>query len=211
MRVMDTDTADNAIMDLKCIEEGGVIRLTFRWPAAIEQVYIFKTDGIFDIEAADEKDARLFTSQEYKKQAGFIDRKTPGTHTYHVYPFIREGGCDIAVTQKDGRNTVTCLTGQITVNFSIREKRPRLGILSQDKINEISIVSDQYVEADVLCYVKKENGYPADIHDGVMYFLNEPLSPGISLHRQIKTRKNEYLRIFIRDQGKVDLYRLQIC
>lgn len=207
MRVMETDTADNGIRQLKCVEENDIIRLTFQWPAAIGQVYIFKTDADFSIETASPKDARLFTLQEYKKQAGFTDRKTPGTHTYRVYPFIRDDGEDVVIVQSDGKNSVTCLTGQIEVQFSIREKhRWPAG----DKVNVINLLSNRYIEEDVLCYVKKENSYPSDARDGTVYFFTEPLPAGQMVTRQVKTKKNEYIRLFICDPEKAPMYKLQM-
>lgn len=206
MRVMETDTPENSIGDLKYFEEGNRIRLTFKWPTAIQQVYIFKTAGDFDIETALESEARLFTLQEYKKQAGFFDAKTPGVYTYRIYPFLRDEDEDIAIAQTNGKNDITCLTGQVAVGFRFNEKVSWMG---GGKTIDIQLLSDQYIDADLLCYVKKAGGYPADLQDGLVYFFGEPLQPGIKLLRRIKTQKNEFIRLFVHDPDKAHLYRLQ--
>jgi hypothetical protein len=98
------------------------------------------------------------------------------------------------------------MTGQIVINFSITEKRTAF---SGEKINIIKLLSEQGVSGEALCYVKKENGYPSDANDGVVYFFFFALKPGQIVERRVKTKKNEYLRIFVRDAGKAGMYRLQ--
>jgi hypothetical protein len=205
---METDTPDNCVSNLKYSDEGDAIRLTFRWPAAIAQAYVFKgqRDG-FDIESAKPDDARLLTQQEYKKLGGFIDRKAPGVHTYRVFPFIREGGEDILVAQSDGKNVITGLTGQVVIHFSLNERKSFLG---REKVYTVSLNCTQEVSADVVCYVKKEGGYPEHSRDGTVYFLGEALTPGQTLERQIKTAKNEFIRLFIHDAANEHLYTLNM-
>jgi hypothetical protein len=206
---METDTPDNCVSNLKYNREGDEIRLTFRWPAAIPQVYIFKgTSGEFNISQARLSDARLYTLQEYKKMGGFMDKKTPGMHTYRVFPFIREDGEDVLVAQTDGENVITCLTGQVIIYFDLKE---RTSLLGREKVYSVKLSSTCEVGPDVVCYVKKEGGYPEHARDGTVYFFGEGLTPGQDLQRQIKTGKNEFIRLFIHDEAQEQLYALKLA
>ncbi|MDR1663596.1 MAG: hypothetical protein LBR83_01560 [Clostridiales bacterium] len=207
MRYMECDTPDNTIRRLKYADEGETIRLTFQWPVAIAQVYIFKVSGGFDIGEASPGDAKLFTLPEYKKLGGYMERKTPGEFTYYIFPFIRDAGEDVAVVQLDGGNRITFMAGQYEIKISIKEKTsPFSGV----KTHEISLFSENPIGADALCYVKKENGYPSRINDGVTYPFAEPLPPGETLTRKITTKKNEFIRLFVRDTEKAAQYSLKL-
>ena len=213
MHIHETDIPEEGILNLKAHTEGENLRLTFQWPPSVEQIYVFRTlanavsDG-FDITAADQGQARLYTLQEYKKHAGYVEVMRPGVYTYHIFPFVRANGEDTAIvyTGHDLRtkNTIN-VTGQITIQFSVQEKKR---LLNPYKIHMVELSAQHEVKDDVLCYVKKENGYPEDVQDGSVYFFGDGLKPGIPLRCEIKTLKSEYIRIFVRDPDKIGEYLL---
>ena len=94
MHIHETDIPEEGILNLKAHTEGDNLRLTFQWPLSVEQIYVFKTKAndvsdSFDITTADQQQARLYTLQEYKKHAGYVEVMRPGVYTYHIFPFRR--------------------------------------------------------------------------------------------------------------------------
>jgi len=197
LRVVDSG---ECVTNIRCIEEGGNIRLTFNWPEGVEQVYIFTAQGELDISTADASHGRMFTLQEYKKRGGCIISQEPGVITYYIYPFRREDGEDVCYAS-GGQNQITH-TCRININFAIREKSGRY------KNHEITLTSDHPVERDTVRYVKKANEPPRDISDGVDYVFSEMLEPGRHVTRIVRTMSNEYLRLFI-CEDKAELINLQ--
>lgn len=192
-----------SISQLKCHMETGQMRLTFLWPEDAEQVYVFKTAGHFDITSG--KPGRLFTLQEYKKRSGYVEPRPSGAFTYHIFPFVRENGEDIVFINSSGGNSIE-VTGQIPIGFKITEKT---GFLKRDKIYIISMLSQQGIAGDVICYVKKTGSYPSGVGDGTMYFFGDGLVAGAVGRWEVKTKKNEFIRIFVRDPGMSGIYLLQ--
>jgi len=191
------------VTNIRCIEEGENIRITFNWPESVEQVYIFSTQGEFGefkINEADTSQGRMFTLQEYKKRGGCVISQEPGVITYYIYPFRREDGEDVCYAC-DGENQITH-TCRINIDFTIREKTGRY------KNHEITLTADHPVERDTVRYVKKANDSPQNIHDGVDYVFGEMLEPGRYVTRVVRTMSNEYLRLFI-CEDKADLINLR--
>ena len=193
MRVAESD---KIIKNIKCTDEGENIRLTWSWPQGIEQVYAFTSEELTG--------GKLFTLQEYKKRGGYILRKNPGVSTYYIYPFLRKGGEDILCNQPPGQNKIS-YTNQTIINFSVSEKfgLPFLG--QYYKNHEIILSSENDVPADIISYVKKENNFPNDAQDGVVYYFGEMLEAGKPLTRIVQTGKNEYISLFIRKEN-TELY-----
>ena len=210
MRIITTDNLKDTVSQLKCHMEAGLMRLTFLWPEDVEQVYIFKTGEHFNIEDADPASGRLFTLQEYKKQGGYTCPRPSGAFTYRIYPFIRKDGCDYAFVYTDKyagdfqspQNSIE-VCGQIPIQVNITEKS---GFLSKDKTYIITLLAQQAVEGDILCYVKKLNGYPATVNDGMMYFFGNGLEAGLPKKWEVKVKKNEYIRVFVRDPVLAGIY-----
>jgi hypothetical protein len=106
-----------------------------------------------------------------------------------------------------GGNRIDCHSAKASIYFSLKEKKALLG---GTKINILEYRSEIPLAAGLLCYVKKENGYPADINDGILYPLDGDLSANESVTRTITTRKNEYLRLFIINESENSKYRLRL-
>jgi len=205
---MEADAAVWGIRDIKCYDEGEYWRLAFPWPSGISQVYIFKMPGdpgaSFNVKHAGA--GQLYTLQEYKKLSGYRDRKVPGVYSYYICPFVRENGEDVYFAQTDGCNRV-CLTGLVNIRYTLREKW--MPVIS-DRTYEITLAADHPVEANVICYVKKENSLPVCSKDGILYYFNEPIIPGRDFIRHVRTGRNEYLGVFIHDEEHA-LYNLCNC
>lgn len=209
MRVIHTDDPKCAISQLKCHMEVGQMRLTFMWPEGTEQVYVFKAAGSFngDFNIENAGPGQLFTLQEYKQNGGYIAPRPSGAFVYYIYPFVREGGVDnVIVYSGDNTGNVVEVTGQIPIQFSISEKS---GFLSRDKVYTVTLLSHQSLAEDVLCYVKKAGSYPADAGDGTMYFFGDKLVAGMAGRWEIRTKKDEYIRVFVRDPEMAGVYLLK--
>jgi len=206
MRTITTNDPQKLIRQLKCHTEAGQIRLTFLWPLDMEQVYIFKTESPLKISELNSNNARLFTLQEYKKLGGYVEPLPSGAFTYYVFPFTREGSEDVLFSSENGEENAIAVTGQIPIQFSLTEKT---GFFKTYKTYLLSMLSQQHVKSDVLCYVKKEGSYPANSTDGTVYFLGNTLEAGITGQWEIKTKKNEYIRVFVRDPEMAGVYLLK--
>jgi len=57
--------------------------------------------------------------------------------------------------------------------------------------------------------VKKAGGYPGSVGDGTVYFFGNSLAAGVAGSWEIKTKKNEYIRVFVRDPGQAGVYLLR--
>lgn len=204
MRVIFTGDLQKCVRQLKCHFETGQIRLSFLWPMGIEQVYVFKTGACFDVRSASSSEGRLFTLQEYKRLGGYVEPRPSGAFVYRVYPFVREDGEDVLLLSDEEAAVEVC--GQIPIQFSILEKT---GFFGRSKVFTICLLSQQVVESDVLCYVKKEGSYPADVSDGKLYFFGARLEAGQRAVWDVKAKKNEYVRIFVRDPDKAGIYLLR--
>ena len=207
MYIITTDNLKDTVSRLKCHMEEDLMRLTFLWPEDVQQVYIFKTDGPFNIEEANPASGHLFTLQEYKKQGGYTCPRPLGVLTCHIYPFIRKDGCDYAFvyTGEDAQNPHNSIEvcGQIPIRINITEKS---GFLGKDKVYIITLLARQVMEGDILCYVKKQGERPASVNDGIMYFFGDGLEAGLPKRFEVKVKKNEYIRVFVRDPVLARIY-----
>ena len=182
---------DYYIKNAKCHDSGDKIRIIFDWPIGIQQVYIF-IDELSD-------NGKLFTLQEYKKHGGFVTEKVHGETKYYIYPSTRKSGEDVLYEQ-NGDNFV-CFIEKTTINCHIHSA------IGKKYVNhEVSLSANYRVESDIICYVKKKNAPPMDITDGTLYYLSEAIEPGDVLTRIIRTAQNEYLRFFVIDNEKRNIY-----
>ena len=219
MHILEADKA-RIIDGLKCTDEGDTYRLTFRWPEAVRQVYIYKKQGSFDdsekslqpLVYAGEMPGgtascsmRLHTLQEYRMHGGYTDAKTPGTYTYHIYPFERVNGEDIYYTGPDSRHIIT-VTGQGVINCSITERQH----WRDYKLYDITITSGLPIPPETVCCVKKEGAYPVSHDDGVVYYFYEPVQRGELFTRHMQVGKDEYVRLFIAESAAA-AYRLDMA
>ena len=181
---------DKKIKKIKISDEGDSLRLTFDWPQGITQVHIATQP--------DPNIGKLFTLQEYKKQAGYHTLKIQGITTYYIYPSQWENGEDIFFEASQ-----MSYTNQTIIHFSMEES------IRQYKNYRVILQANYPVPADIICYVKKENALPQNVSDGMVYCFSEPLEPNQPITRIIRTAKNEYINFFIKDVSQNDCYQLE--
>ena len=115
------------------------------------------------------------------------------------------------------------VTGQIPIHFSIKEKSGYLSkfplftksplfanfsLFNRGKTNIITLSAQQNIANNVLCYVKKDGGYPININDGTRYFFGEGLVASVPKQWEIRTDRNEHIRIFVCDPELAEVYLL---
>ena len=196
MRIIQSD--EYIIKNTKCHDDGDKLRIIFNWPNGIGQVYIFAAKYAAPVaELMEQGGGKLFTLQEYKKLGGYITEKAQGETHYYIYPLMREGGENILYDQT-GENSVSFID-MTFITCQICEKTG-WGFDNGYKNHEITLEANYPVEKNIICYVKKKNEPPRDNNDGTLYYFGEPIEPNQPITRIVRTMKNEYLRIFVRDE-----------
>ena len=130
--------------------------------------------------------AKLFTLQEYKKLGGYITEKIPGETVYHIS--VLDG--EPAVTNFVYKTNITCTMSNKT----------GWGFDSRYKSHELTLESDYPVPENIICYTIKKNAPPRDISDGTLYYWNEPLAQNMPINRIVRTMKDEFLKVFVKDE-----------
>ncbi|MNH85966.1 hypothetical protein D3C87_474030 [compost metagenome] len=175
--------------------------LRWRWPEGIQSVYIHKAPVRTDTDLSEELPTvsalRLYTRDEYKANNGFHDRiQEIGQLEYTVFAGWTEQGEIILVRQHDGKNRTTASTGKARIYYSVREKS---GLFSKYKTVQITVTSEVPIAKDVLCYVKKQGGYPASKEDGTVYPFVTPFAAGRNVLPVIEVGKQDHVRLFFTD------------
>lgn len=179
--------------------------LRWRWPEGIQAVYIHKAPA--GQEAAGSPDTpppasglRLYTRDEYKANNGYHDRiQEIGQLVYTVYAGWSEQGETVLVKQRDGYNRTVASTGKAKIYYSVREKS---GLFSKYKTVQITVTAEVPIAKDVLCYVKKQGGYPADREDGTVYPFVTAFAAGRNVLPVIEVGKQDHVRLFFTDGRK---------
>jgi len=188
---------DYVIKNVKCHNDSDILRITFDWPPALEQVNVCILRG-------ETETVKLLTLQEYRKHSGFLAEKTQGEAIFRIYPLVwsvTHGGiCNTEDAQGEyvlydqtESNSVTFIEKTI-ISCSMKET------IGEYKNHEITISVNYPVHENIICYVKKKNGLPQDITDGVLYHFDETVTPGQPINRVVRTMKNEYIRFFVMDE-----------
>ena len=165
------------IKNIKCHNHNRKLKLTFDWPPGISEVQI---------------NEKLYTLQEYKKNGGYVTKKSQGLTTYEIFP-IKEG----EIMRENG-DSVTHLEKTILV-YEIKET----GVGKYT--NHIITFSANYpVPPKILCYVRSINRL-VDISQETMYYLYEEIPATHDLICVVRTPKNERLHLFINEEMR-DLY-----
>jgi len=187
------------IKNVNCHDDDDRLRITFDWPPAVQQTHVHILRG--EVETV-----KLFTLQEYKKHSGFLAEKMAGETTFRIYPLVwsvTHGGIcnstgnalgEYVLYDQAESNSVTFIEKTI-ITCSIKETT------GQYKNHEITLSANYPVPENIICYVKKENGLPQNIIDGVLYHIREAVNPGQPIKRVVRTMKNEYIRFFVMDEA----------
>jgi len=177
------------------IEEDRCI-LRWHWPAGVQAVYIHKTaaeGGASDPTSV--AGMRLYTKDEYKANNGYHERVDGiGRIQYTVYACILEQGEATPIRQLDGSNRQTVSTGKAKIRYAIRM---RGGLFKKYKTVHIQVTTEVPLPKEVLCYVKKQGGYPANREDGTVYPFVADFAAGRNMLPEIEVGKDEYVRLFL--------------
>ncbi|RJE89640.1 beta-mannanase [Paenibacillus sp. 1011MAR3C5] len=202
-------------MQYKVAEEGSPLitglarmieedRCTLRWiwPAGVEAVYIGQR--LIDDEDVSEEDEigslRLYTKAEYKANNGYVcrlDRARMYRFTIYILMEREEGA--ILLKQRDGENRMEVSAHRAKIYYSVSE---RSGLFRKHKSIQIEVRTEVALGSDVLCYVKKQGGFPANREDGLMYPFVAPFSAGRNVLPPIEVDKQDHIRLFLADVRK---------
>lgn len=175
--------------------------LRWHWPATVQAVYIHKADA--DRSAAEPVSAaglKLYTKDEYKANHGYHDRiEGIGQVVYTVYACVSADGEQLLVRQPDGSNRTIINTGKAKIRYSLRMKG---GLFKKYKTVEIQVTTEVPLAKEVLCYVKKQGGYPASREDGTVYPFVVDFAAGRNSLPAIEIGKEDYIRLFLTDGQK---------
>lgn len=196
------------IAALSGVIEDNLCTLRWLWPAGVQAVYIHKANA--DRSAAEPTSAaglKLYTKDEYKANNGYHDRIDGiGRIIYTVYACINVGGEQLLVRQPDESNRKIISTGKAKIRYSLRMKS---GLFKKYKTVEIQVVTEVPLAKEVLCYVKKQGGYPANREDGTVYPFVVDFAAGRNSLPAIEIGKDDYVRLFLTDGQKYGhLYEL---
>ncbi len=228
MRYVDAEPGDQRVIrGLTAQAEEGWCILRWLWPRDAEAVYIEKLNNEEEHGstsfAMDDHDAttaehasdsfpphrtfKLYTREEYKATNGYRERLDHfGKVAYRVHLVVEQDGEMVLVRQQDGGNRVELSAGKAKIRYSVRQQA---SWFSKRKTVRIEVHAEVPVERDVLCYVKKEGGYPTSREDGVVYPFAEPFRAGRTELPAIEIGKNEYVRLFFTDGRRYgQLYEL---
>ncbi|REK77620.1 beta-mannanase [Paenibacillus paeoniae] len=182
----------------KMIEED---RCTLRWiwPAGVEAVYISQRlmdDGIV-WEEEETGSLRLYTKSEYKANNGYICRLDRARmYRFTIYILIERDEGAALLEQQDRENRIELSANRAKIYYSVSEKT---GLFRKNKSIQIQVRTEVALDSDVLCYVKKQGGFPANREDGLMYPFVAAFSAGRNVLPSIEVDKGDRIRLFLAD------------
>lgn len=201
MQYIDADLASPVIRELTPKMDDNRCTLRWLWPDSVHSVYVHKVSGDGPVDETPGPDSlKLYTKDEYKANNGYYDRIDRfGRLVYTVYACITTDGKAQLIRQPDGKNRVEVSTGKANIYYHVRLKS---GLFRQYKTAQIQVRTEVPIAKDVLCYVKKQGGYPANKEDGTVYPFVEQFAPGRTVLPLIEIGKDDYIRLFFTDGRK---------
>lgn len=198
MQYIEADSTAPVIRGLTHGVDEDRCTLRWLWPDGVQAVYIHKAGADEGLDGQPPAAGlKLYTKDEYKANNGYYDRiEGIGRLVYTVYACIMTGGETRLILQPDGANRIVLSTGKAKIHVSIRQKS---GLFKKYKTVQIQVRAEVPVDQDVLCYVKKQGGYPANKEDGTVYPFVEPFAPGRNVLPVIEIGKDDYIRLFFTD------------
>ncbi|MGZ9585584.1 beta-mannanase [Paenibacillus marinisediminis] len=198
MKFIDADNDSPIIAGLNGSIDEDRCTLRWHWPAGVQSVYIRKMDADAGVEEPESPTGlRLYTKDEYKANNGYHDRVTGiGRILYTVYACVMEDGEQLLIRQQDGSNRTAVSTGKAKIRYAVRMKG---GLFKKYKTVHIQVTTEVPLSKEVLCYVKKQGGYPINRDDGTVYPFVVDFAPGQNVLPAIEIGKEEYVRLFFTD------------
>lgn len=208
MRVIDPQATTPSIREMTYSLDEDWICLRWRWPEGVQAVYIHKApaDEAGDLVPPD-VDLKLYTREEYKANGGYRERLDGiGRMLYTVYGCLIEDEELLLIHQRDDRNRLTVNAGRARIYYTVTQKS---GLFRKYKSIQIQVKPETAISKDVLCYVKKQGGYPTSKEDGTVYHFLQDFAPGKNVLPVIEVGKDDYVRLFLTDGRKYGpLYEL---
>lgn len=203
------ETVERLIKDVVCQIQGNECVITWHWPESVPFVYVHRMpfDASFEPSPITPGDVKLYTREEYKANLGYREPvEGIGRHTYRIFPGQLRDGKRVMLLPRGEAHLGHLSTGKAKIYYSVKSKkswfRPYQTI-------QIRIFSEWPIASEVLCYVKKEGGYPSGREDGTEYAFIRDLEPGENLMPEIEIGKNDFIRLFFTDGKKYgELYEL---
>lgn len=203
MRFIHADQDSPLISELTRTMEGDLCTLRWHWPASVQAVYIRKTaadqehiEGSNNV-VPNHEGLKLYTKAEYKSNNGYHTRMDGiGRYMFTVYACQESEGGPELILQPNGGNTIEISAGKAKIHCSIKYKT---GLFQKYKTIQITVTTEVPIGKDVLCYVKKQGGYPANKEDGTLYPFVSAFSSGKNTLPAIEVGKQDYIRIFFTD------------
>ncbi|WP_379132153.1 beta-mannanase [Paenibacillus sp. sgz500958] len=207
MRYTEVDNEGSlpVIRDVTSRVEDRWCTLRWRWPDGVQAVCILKAPaGEQENHTHPPAGLKLYTREEYKAGNGYRDRLDDiGLVSYTIYARHTENGETVLVRQQDGANSIVVSAGKARVYYSVQQKK---GLFQKAKTVHMAIRAEVPVPREVLCYVKKRGGNPANKDDGILFPFVQDFAPGRNILPPIEIGKDDYVRIFFTDGRKYGLY-----
>jgi len=201
MRFIDAEDSSPIISGLTRMIEEDRCTLRWIWPVGIEAVYIGKTPA----EQAENSsgivgNVKLYTKAEYKANNGYHSRiEGIGRYVFTVYACQEGSGGLQLILQQDRENSIEISAGKAKIYYSVSDKS---GFFRKFKTIQIQVTTEVPIAKDVLCYVKKQGGYPSNKEDGMLYPFVAPFAPGKNILPAIEVGKQDFIRLFFTDGRK---------
>ncbi|WP_152392696.1 beta-mannanase [Paenibacillus guangzhouensis] len=198
MQFMDAHTTSPIIRDLQSSVNDNRCTLRWLWPSNVQSVYIHKIHASEQADLTlDARALKLYTKDEFKANQGYHDRLDGvGRWVYTIYASTIESGEPRLIRQPDFGNRIEVSTGKANIYYSIRLKS---GLFQKFKTAQIQVTCEVPLSKDVLCYVKKQGGYPTNKEDGTVYPFVESFPAGKTVLPVIEIGKNDFIRLFFTD------------
>lgn len=182
---------------LKAEMKEETLHLSFKWPRALEQVYIYRKNLLEEENYERSKPYRRYTQSEYVRFGGFIDpHPGMGLIEYEICPYIQTPEETYLVSSDNGTNRVQVMTSKIMVRYTLKERKK---LFSHKKSIQIQVFCEVDLPKETLCYVKKKESIPVHNQDGMQFQFISDFKAGDNLLPEIEVAKDEYVRIYLSD------------
>lgn len=186
------------ITDIKAEVDRGQVKLTFKWPNTLENLYIYKQSTMNKEEIDWEKPYRKYTKEEYARFGGFTDQELDSAMSkYILCPYIHDEFESYLVCYQDGSNEIEVIGHQIEITYSIKEKKK---LFSSCKVIQMQVFCELAVPKQYLCYVKKKGNIPVSLEDGMRFQFISDFVAGDNILPEIEVDKDEHVRIYLTDE-----------
>lgn len=198
MRFIEAEDSSPFISGMTRVVEEDRCTLRWIWPSGIEAVYIGKSSAdLAQDSSKDMTELKLYTKAEYKANNGYHSRLEGfGRFVFTVYACQEGDGGKRLILQSDNENRIEMSAGKAKIHYVISSKS---GLFSKYKTIQIQVTTEVPIAKEVLCYVKKQGGYPTNKEDGMLYPFVVPFVAGKNVLPAVEVGKQDFVRLFFTD------------